>query len=177
MPPYNPLGVAGKMPMKGRRPSATKTTHTAVPQVDAEQANVEDFAPPEWRTVLNNRADLGESTMPLPFWASLTCNRFSRLLSLSTWVQSNGRCIDRGECQKWVLGKDVCRDWRESYSLTVMLNAEHPGGKLLHAWTDLWAPHEWLSGNVESPRTGDCCQARRSNASNRVSNTSFMTIP
>lgn len=48
------------MPMKGRRPSATKTTHTAVPQVDAEEANIQDFAPPEWRTVLNSRADLGE---------------------------------------------------------------------------------------------------------------------
>ena len=49
------------MPMKGRRASATKTVHTAVPQVDPEQADVEDFAPPEWRTVLNNRADLGPS--------------------------------------------------------------------------------------------------------------------
>lgn len=56
--PSNPY-VAGKMPMKGRRPSATKTVHVAVPQVDAEIADIEDFGPPEWRTVLNNRADLG----------------------------------------------------------------------------------------------------------------------
>ena len=57
---YHP-GLAGKMPMKGRRASATKTVHTAVPQVDADTADIEDFAPPEWRTVLNNRADLGMS--------------------------------------------------------------------------------------------------------------------
>jgi hypothetical protein len=51
--------------MKGRRASATKSVLGGISGSGAKgaeelEADIEDFGPPEWRTVLNRRADLGE---------------------------------------------------------------------------------------------------------------------
>lgn len=70
---YGPTGsYSGKMPMKAtRRASSSLNGHNPLPQDPKLEAEIEDFGPPEWRTVLNSRADLGESYsccwMPLPW--------------------------------------------------------------------------------------------------------------
>lgn len=51
--------------MKGRRASATKsglggTSGSGSKGAEELEADIEVFGPPEWRTVLNRRADLGE---------------------------------------------------------------------------------------------------------------------
>jgi hypothetical protein len=42
-----------------------------VQKTDTVEVEIEDYGPPEWRTVLNRRADLGESLSGLGGWGLL----------------------------------------------------------------------------------------------------------
>jgi hypothetical protein len=57
---------------KTRRPSGIKSVGSGGSKLAdgevAEQVEIEDFRPPEWRTVLNRRADLGECSLMLGNW-------------------------------------------------------------------------------------------------------------
>ncbi|WVQ98147.1 hypothetical protein IAU59_005269 [Kwoniella sp. CBS 9459] len=69
--PYAPLPTASSMsgsssnriptqhPLKSGRPSSSSRAGVSAPKVLLDDAEIEDFAPPEWRTVLNSRVDLG----------------------------------------------------------------------------------------------------------------------
>ncbi|KAK8847487.1 hypothetical protein IAR55_005345 [Kwoniella newhampshirensis] len=63
--PYAPSSSSSSRPqqLKTSRPSFSRSSavaqHHHQPKVLLEDAEIEEFAPPEWRTVLNSRADLG----------------------------------------------------------------------------------------------------------------------
>ncbi|OCF32517.1 hypothetical protein I316_05697 [Kwoniella heveanensis BCC8398] len=71
--PYAPLPTSSSMsgvgsssnrvpnqhPLKSGRPSSLSRAGVTAPKVLLDDADIEDFAPPEWRTVMNSRVDLG----------------------------------------------------------------------------------------------------------------------
>ncbi|WVF69703.1 hypothetical protein IAT40_004482 [Kwoniella sp. CBS 6097] len=71
--PYAPLPTSSSMsgagsssnrvpnqhPLKSGRPSSSSRAGVSAPKVLLDDAEIEDFAPPEWRTVLSSRVDLG----------------------------------------------------------------------------------------------------------------------
>ena len=90
---------------KEMRSSATKAGSGGVDDSKAgmEDVNIEDFRPPEWRTVLNRRADLGEQAERIYSISQqylivfLLVSRLSGFLPFPTGLSPNRRRPDRRE--------------------------------------------------------------------------------
>jgi hypothetical protein len=102
---------------KTRRPSSIKSVGSGGSKLAdgevADQVEIEDFRPPEWRTVLNRRADLGERSLMPGNWDVEPVNsderRLPRLLPITSWLWTSRGHPHRGEGQEWILSQSFRR--------------------------------------------------------------------
>lgn len=69
---------------KTRRASQAQTSDTRKASTKADGLEVEEFQPPEWRTVLNSRADLGEFDVAKWMMAAPWCGHTAKIGGRST---------------------------------------------------------------------------------------------